>query len=87
MEGDAPLSPSSENAEKTAEKSWSPVVLSADMGDLAVAYGAAYYGQVRKGKGIRISGGIGRSYYIGVGMERQKTGASTGRRDCIPAGG
>jgi len=56
-------------------KGWSPMVLSADMGDLAVAYGATYYGQVRRGKGIRISGGIGRSYYIGVGMERQKAGA------------
>jgi hypothetical protein len=54
------------------EKRWSPAVLSADMGDLAVAYGAAYYGQVRRGKGIRISGGIGRSYYIGIDMERQK---------------
>ena len=56
----------------SAEKSWRPLVLSPDMGDLAVAYGAAYYGQVRQGKGIRISGGIGRSYYIGIGMERQK---------------
>lgn len=42
-------------------------VLSHQMGDLSVAYGAAYYGQVRRGKGIRISGGIGRSYYVGVG--------------------
>ncbi len=34
--------------------------------DLAVARGAAYYGLVRRGKGIRIRGGLGRSYYIGV---------------------
>jgi molecular chaperone DnaK (HSP70) len=34
--------------------------------DLAVAHGAAYYGLVRKGKGIRIGGGTARSYYIGV---------------------
>ena len=34
--------------------------------DLAVARGAAYYGMVRRGKGIRIRGGLGRSYYIGV---------------------
>lgn len=34
--------------------------------DLAVARGAAYYGLVRRGKGIRIRGGTARSYYIGV---------------------
>ncbi|MEI7684400.1 MAG: Hsp70 family protein [Planctomycetota bacterium] len=34
--------------------------------DRAVAAGAAYYGLVRRGKGIRIRGGAGRSYYIGI---------------------
>jgi hypothetical protein len=34
--------------------------------DRAVAGGAAYYGLVRRGKGIRIRGGAARSYYIGV---------------------
>lgn len=34
--------------------------------DLAVARGAAYYGQVRRGKGVRIRGGAARAYYIGV---------------------
>jgi hypothetical protein len=34
--------------------------------DLAVAHGAAYYGLVRRGRGIRIRGGTGRSYYIGI---------------------
>jgi molecular chaperone DnaK (HSP70) len=34
--------------------------------DLAVAHGAAYYGQVRRGKGVRIRGGVGRSYYVGL---------------------
>ncbi len=34
--------------------------------DLTVARGAAYYGLVRRGHGIRIRGGLGRSYYIGV---------------------
>src|SRR5262249_23085777 len=32
----------------------------------AVAHGAACYGQVRRGKGIRIRGGVSRSYYIGL---------------------
>ncbi|HTM19893.1 MAG TPA: Hsp70 family protein [Kofleriaceae bacterium] len=34
--------------------------------DRAVARGAAYYGLVRRGRGIRIRGGTARSYYIGV---------------------
>ncbi|MGR8933883.1 MAG: Hsp70 family protein [Gammaproteobacteria bacterium] len=34
--------------------------------DLAVARGAAYYGYVRKGKGVRIRGGTAASYYVGV---------------------
>jgi len=34
--------------------------------DLAVAHGAAYYGLVRRGRGVRIRGGTARSYYIGI---------------------
>lgn len=34
--------------------------------DLAVARGAAYYGYVRRGHGVRIRGGTARSYYIAV---------------------
>jgi hypothetical protein len=34
--------------------------------DLAVARGAAYYGLVRRGKGVRIRGGSARSYYVGI---------------------
>jgi hypothetical protein len=34
--------------------------------DLAVARGAAYYGMVRRGKGVRIRGGTARAYYVGV---------------------
>jgi molecular chaperone DnaK (HSP70) len=34
--------------------------------DLAVARGAAYYGWVREGHGIRIRGGTARAYYVGV---------------------
>jgi hypothetical protein len=32
----------------------------------AVARGSAYYGAARRGKGVRIRGGVSRSYYIGV---------------------
>ncbi|MGC4068237.1 MAG: hypothetical protein QM784_27030 [Polyangiaceae bacterium] len=34
--------------------------------DLAVARGAAYYGEVRRGKGLRIRGGTARAYYVGI---------------------
>ncbi|HMA91731.1 MAG TPA: Hsp70 family protein [Polyangiaceae bacterium] len=34
--------------------------------DLAVARGAAYFGEVRRGNGLRIRGGTGRAYYIGI---------------------
>ena len=34
--------------------------------DHAVALGAAYYGMVRRGHGLRIRGGTARSYFIGV---------------------
>ncbi len=34
--------------------------------DLAVARGASYYGLARRGRGIRIRGGVARSYYIGI---------------------
>lgn len=34
--------------------------------DLAVARGAAYYGKVRRGIGVKISGGAARGYYLGL---------------------
>ncbi|MEQ8980811.1 MAG: Hsp70 family protein [Deltaproteobacteria bacterium] len=48
--------------------SWgtAPQVLEEDDTDLAVAKGAAYYGAVRAGGGIRIRGGVARSYYVGM---------------------
>jgi molecular chaperone DnaK (HSP70) len=42
-----------------------PMLDAADL-DLAVAQGAAYYGLVRRGKGIRIRGGVPRAYYVGI---------------------
>ena len=49
----------------TGPASPSPSSQSSDL-DLAVARGAAYYGQVRRGKGVRIRGGVARSYYVGL---------------------
>ena len=34
--------------------------------DLAVSQGAAYYGYVRRGQGVRIRGGTAKTYYVGV---------------------
>jgi molecular chaperone DnaK (HSP70) len=52
----------------TARKSKKPLVraLEGTHLDLAVARGAAYYGLVRRGKGVRIRGGTARAYYIGI---------------------
>lgn len=41
--------------------------------DLAVARGAAYYGKVRQGKGIRIEGGIPRAYYLAISKQEALT--------------
>jgi len=48
---------------------YSPRVLTNASLDLAVAYGAAYYGVVRRGGGIRIGGGTARSFYVGFQAE------------------
>ncbi len=45
---------------------WEPIVLDNDRLDLAVARGAAYYGMVRRGLGVRIAAGLARTYYMGV---------------------
>lgn len=46
-------------------------VLENDNLDLAVAHGAAHYGLVRRGFGVRIGGGSARAYYIGVAGPQQ----------------
>lgn len=53
-------------------------------GDLmhAVARGAAYYGLARQGKGIRVRGGVPRTYYIGI---EAATPAVPGRKPPIKA--
>lgn len=57
--------------ERLAEvvNSWLPeaarVLPVADL-DVAVARGAAYYGAVRLGRGVRIRGGTAQAYYVGV---------------------
>lgn len=48
------------------QEHWAPRVLDNDRLDLAVARGAAYYGMVRRGEGVRIAAGLARTYYVGV---------------------
>ncbi len=48
---------------------YEPRVLTNPSLDLAVAVGAAYYGVVRRGGGIRIGGGTARSFYVGFQAE------------------
>jgi len=48
-----------------------PRILESPELDLAVALGASYYGLVRKGFGIRVDGGSGRAYYLGVRLEAE----------------
>jgi molecular chaperone DnaK (HSP70) len=49
------------------DRSWRPAVLDSASLQLAVARGAAYYGLVRRGLGVRIGSGAARSYYLGLG--------------------
>ncbi len=57
------------------EPDWSPKVLASDRLDLAVARGAVYYGNVRRGHGTKISAQLARTYYIGVDT-------NTGTEEC-----
>jgi molecular chaperone DnaK (HSP70) len=74
------LSPRPEPPEPT----WQPILLDNDRLDLAVARGAAYYGMVRRGQGVRIAAGLARTYYIGVegeGRGERGEGRDTSERD------
>ena len=49
-----------------------PGVLENQELDIAVAKGAAYYGLVKIGEGVRVGSGSARGYYIGVKKEEEK---------------
>jgi len=44
---------------------WRPKLLDSEAVESAVARGAAYYGRVRRGTGLRVKAGSARTYYIG----------------------
>ncbi len=50
-----------------------PKVLKNASLDLSVSKGAAYYGRSRRGQGVRIGGGIPRSYYLKVEVQGSST--------------
>lgn len=56
-------------------KSWfpnqpPPLILKNERLDLAVARGAAYYGLVRRGHGIKVASNLARAYYLGIENEK-----------------
>ena len=58
------------DASKTESNAdWVPMILDNDRLDLAVARGAAYYGMVRRGDGVRIAANLARSYYVEVASD------------------
>lgn len=63
-----------------------PIVLSSYSLDLAVARGAAYYGKVRRGMGVRIGGGAARGYYLGVDLKDNQGVAQHKALTLLPRG-
>jgi len=50
-----------------------PKILENQNPELAVSIGAAYYGLVKQGQGVRVGSGSPRSYYIGVSTKDENT--------------
>ncbi len=63
--------------EEAAGAGWTPEELNNPRPELAVAVGAAYYGRVRLGEGVRVASGSPRAYYVGV-ETAEKNGAEEG---------
>jgi hypothetical protein len=59
---------------KETDPDWKLKVLAHEKLESAVAIGAAYYGMVKHGGGLRVSGGSARAYYIGVQSGKKETG-------------
>ncbi len=49
-----------------SNEKWLPGILEGNRLDLAVAQGAAYYGRVRRGEGVRIDAQLAKAYYLQV---------------------
>jgi molecular chaperone DnaK (HSP70) len=68
-----------------AGNDWEPEELANPRPAAAVAIGAAYYGLVRLGRGVRVGSGSPRTYYIGVesAVEADTGNADTGNADTV----
>ena len=64
-----------------AQRGWRPRVLDNNSVESSVARGAAYYGQVRRGNGLRVGAGSARTYYIGLPSDDRLEGICV-----LPAG-
>ncbi|MFP3869376.1 MAG: Hsp70 family protein [Syntrophobacteria bacterium] len=58
--------------QEEAGESWRPEELHNPSPELAVAFGAAYYGLVRQGEGVRVGAGSPRAYYVEVAAGREE---------------
>lgn len=71
-------------------KNWFPgsqtKILASFSLDLAVARGAAYYGKVRRGLGVRIGGGLPKAYYLGVDIKNSEGNISHQALTLLPRG-
>lgn len=54
--------------------------------DLAVAHGAAYYGKVRRGLGVRIGGGSSRAYYLAMDIHQEQGNSVRRALTLLPRG-
>ncbi len=60
-----------------AGEAWVPVELDSPRPELAVAVGAAYYGMVRLGDGVRVGAGSPRAYYVEVATRAGGSNSNT----------
>lgn len=65
--------------EAEAGKGWMPAELENPRPELAVAVGAAYYGMVRIGEGVRVGAGSPRTYYVEVAAGTDAAAHGKGR--------
>jgi molecular chaperone DnaK (HSP70) len=67
---------------RDSDETWTPQILQNERLDLAVAHGAASFGMVRRGIGVKIVAGLARTYYVGIEGSDGQTSALC----LVPAG-
>ena len=65
---------------------WAPNALRSERLDLAVANGAAQYGRVRLGEGVRVGSGSPRAYYVGIDTGDDTSGDGQTAMCLVPRG-